>query len=132
MSYAATAALQAAIFNQLTTAPALAGVTVVDAMPPGTPAGSFVLLGPEEVVDQSDKTGGGAEHRVEIAVISAAAGFLPAKTIAAAVSDALVGANLTLTVGRLVSLGFLRAKAVRLDDGSARRIDLVFRARIDF
>lgn len=132
MSYAASAALQSAIFAQLSSAPALAGVAIVDAMPPGVPAGSFVLLGPEVVLDQGDKTGAGVEHRVEIAVISDAAGFLPAKTIAAAVSVALVGANLTLGVGQLVSLAFLRADAVRLDDGSARRVDMQFRARIDF
>lgn len=130
MSYAASAALQSAIFTRLTAAPALAGVHVVDALPPGTPAGSFVLLGPELALDQSDKTGAGAEHRLEIAVISDAAGFLPAKNIAAAICDTLLGAALPLAVGRLVSLQFLRASAQRLDDGTARRIDLQFRARI--
>jgi hypothetical protein len=132
MSYAASAALQSAIFTKLSGAPALAGVSVVDAMPPGVPAGSFVLLGPEVAIDQSDKTGAGVEHRVDIAVISDAAGFLPAKTIAAAISNALVGATMTLSVGHLVSITFLRADAVRLDDGSARRINMQFRARIDF
>lgn len=131
MSYSASAALQSAIFAQLSAAPALSGVSIVDAMPPGVPAGSFVLLGPEVAVDQSDKTGAGAEHRIEIAVISDAAGFLPAKTIAAAVSDALVDADLTLAVGRLVSMTFARAAARRLDDGTTRRIDLQFRARIE-
>jgi hypothetical protein len=131
MSYSASAALQSAIYTQLTSAPALAGVSVVDAMPPGTPVGTFVLLGSEVAIDQSDKTGAGAEHRVEIAVISDAAGFLPGKTIAAAISDALVDANLTLAVGRLVSLTFTRATARRLDDGTARRIDLQFRARVE-
>lgn len=131
MSYSASAALQSAIFAQLSAAPALSGVSIVDAMPPGVPAGSFVLLGPEVAVDQSDKTGAGAEHRVEIAVISDAAGFLPAKTIAAAVSDALVDADLTLAVGRLVSMTFARATARRLDDGTTRRIDLQFRARVE-
>ena len=131
MSYVASAALQSAVFTQLSNAPALAGVQVVDALPPGTPVGSFVLLGPEVAQDQSDKTGAGAEHRLEISVISDAAGFLPAKAIAAAVSDALVGASLTLSVGRLVSLNFLRATARRLDDGTTRRIDLQFRARVE-
>ncbi|MDZ7905059.1 MAG: DUF3168 domain-containing protein [Cypionkella sp.] len=131
MSYAASAALQSAIYAKLTTATALAGVSVVDAMPPGVPAGSFVLLGPEVALDQSDKTGAGAEHRIEVAVISDAAGFLPAKTIAAAVSDALVDAQLTLSLGRLVSLTFIRAAARRLDDGTIRRIDMTFRARIE-
>lgn len=105
------------------------GVSIVDAMPPGTAAGTFVLIGPEQVVDQSDKTGGGAEHRFEVAVISDASGFVSAKTVAGAVSEALVG--LTLTTGRLVSIGFLRATARRLDGGVLRRIDMTFRARIE-
>jgi len=114
MSYQAAAALQAAVFARLFGFPALAGVSVVDAMPPGTAPGSFVLIGPEQVVDQSDKTGGGAEHRFEVAVISDASGFVSAKTLAGAVSEALVDADLTLTTGRLVSIGFLRATARRL------------------
>lgn len=131
MSYIASAALQSSVFAALTTWPDLDGVTIVDAMPPGTPAGSFVLLGPEVAVDQSDTSGAGAEHRFEIAVISDETGFLAAKTIAGAVSAALVDAELTLATGHLVSLNFLRATARRLDDGSVRRIDLQFRARLD-
>jgi hypothetical protein len=131
MSYSASAALQTALFARLSTAPQMSGVLIVDAMPPGVPAGSFVLIGPEVALDQSDKSGGGAEHRLEISVISDEAGFLPAKTIAAAISDLLVDADLPLATGRLVSLTFTRAAARRLDDGGARRIDLQFRARIE-
>lgn len=131
MSYQAAAALQAAVFARLSGFPALAGVSIVDAMPPGTAPGSFVLIGPEQVVDQSDKTGGGAEHRFEVAVISDASGFVSAKTLAGAVSEALVDAGLTLTTGSLVSIGFLRATARRLDGGALRRIDMTFRARIE-
>lgn len=131
MSYQAAAALQAAVFARLSGFPALAGVSIVDAMPPGTAPGSFVLIGPEQVVDQSDKTGGGAEHRFEVAVISDASGFVSAKTVAGAVSEALVDAGLTLTTGSLVSIGFLRATARRLDGGALRRIDMTFRARIE-
>lgn len=131
MSYKAAEALQSAVFARLSTFPALAGVSIVDAMPPGTAPGSFVLIGPEQALDQSDKSGGGVEHRFEVAVISDATGFLTAKAIAAAVSDALVDASLTLTTGRLVSIQFLRAVARRLDAGANRRIDLSFRARIE-
>lgn len=131
MSYQAAAALQAAVFARLSGFPALAGVSIVDAMPPGTAPGSFVLIGPEQVVDQSDKTGGGAEHRFEVAVISDASGFVSAKTLAGAVSEALVDAGLTLATGTLVSIGFLRATARRLDGGALRRIDMTFRARIE-
>lgn len=131
MSYSAAAALQAAVYQQLTTFPALAGVAIVDAIPSGTSLGSFVLIGPEVVTDQSDKSGAGAEHRFDVSVISDATGFLSAKTIAAGVSDALVGAALSLTTGTLVSLHFQRAVARRIDQGDVRRIDLSFRARIE-
>jgi hypothetical protein len=90
-----------------------------------------VLIGPEVVTDQSDKSGAGAEHRFDISVISDATGFLSAKIIAAAVSDALLDANLALGSGTLVSLRFQRAVARRIDQGDVRRIDLSFRARIE-
>jgi hypothetical protein len=130
MSYAASPALQAAVFQALTAAPALAGVAIYDAVPP-SPAGTFVLVGPEEVRDASDKSGAGADHRLAVSVISDGTGFLAAKTIAAAISDALVDASLVLDRGRLVSLLFLRAQARRIDEGELRRIDLTFRARIE-
>ena len=113
MSYAAAAALQAAIYGALTAAPALAGVQVLDAQAPGTGSGTFVLIGPEIVNDRSDSSGDGADHLLSVAVISDASGFLAAKTVAGAVSDALVGAGLPLAVGRLVYLVFVRATARR-------------------
>lgn len=131
MSYQAAAALQGAIYSRLAGFPALAGVAIVDAMPPGTAPGSFVLIGPEVVTDQSDKTGAGAEHRFDISIISDASGFLTAKGIAGAVSAALEGAALTLGFGRVVSISFTRAVARRLDEGTTRRIDMTFRARIE-
>jgi hypothetical protein len=131
MSYHAAAALQSALYAQLTGWPGLSGVSVVDAMPSGSSLGTFVLIGPEQVLDQSDKTGDGAEHRFDVSVISDDAGFLSAKLIAAEISQALVGASLALSVGSLISLNFLRANARRLDEGAIRRIDLQFRARIE-
>jgi hypothetical protein len=131
MSYRAAAALQAAVFGRLSGFAALAGISIVDALPAGVVLGSFVLLGPEVVVDQSDKSGAGAEHRFDVSVISDAAGFLTAKEIAGAVSEALVGAELILTTGSCVSINFLRATARRLNSGATRRIDLTFRARIE-
>jgi hypothetical protein len=131
MSYHAAAALQSAVYAQLTGWAGLAGVSIVDAIPSGSSLGTFVLIGPEQVLDQSDKTGDGAEHRFDVSVISDDAGFLSAKEIAAEISQALVGASLTLTVGTLISIGFLRANARRLQQGAMRRIDLSFRARIE-
>jgi hypothetical protein len=131
MSYAGAAALQAAIYQRLTATTALAGVPIHDALPPGAGAGTFVLIGPEEVRDASDKTGPGAEHRFVVSVISDGTGFQAAKTVAVAVSDALVGASLILARGRLVYLVFQRARASRIDEGEVRRIDLTFAARLE-
>ena len=131
MSYRAAAALQSAIFARLAGYPALAGVAIVDAIPPGTAPSTFILIGPEVVTDQSDKTGAGAEHRLDVSVISDASGFLTAKGIAGSVSAALEGAVLPLALGRVVSITFTRAVARRLDEGTARRIDMTFRARIE-
>jgi hypothetical protein len=131
MSYAAAAALQAAIYGALSAAPALSGVSVVDAMPPGTTPGTFILIGPEVATDQSDGTGAGAEHRFTISVISDAAGFLTAKSLAAAASAAVLAGGLSLATGTLVSIQFQRAVARRLEEGTARRIDMTFRARVE-
>jgi hypothetical protein len=131
MSYGAAAALQAAVFQRLTGFAGLAGVAVYDAVPPGEAPEVFVLIGPEEARDASDGTGGGAEHRFGVSVVSREAGFAGAKTVAVAVSDALVDADLPLSRGRLVGLWFLRAQARRRDNGAVRRIDLTFRARIE-
>ena len=131
MSYAASAALQGAVFQRLAGWATLAGVSVVDALPPRSGTGTFVLLGPETVTDQSDKSGLGAEHQFVVSVISDATGFMAAKVVAGQVSAALVGASLTLATGTLVGLSFLRASAKRLNTGDNRRIDLTFRARIE-
>lgn len=129
MSYAAAAALQSAIYQRLTDFPALAAVPIHDAVPPNV-AGTFVLIGPEEARDQSDRSGPGADHQLVISVITDATGFLSIKTIAADISDALIGSPLTLARGVLVNLLFLRASARRINEGETRRIDLTFRARV--
>ena len=55
-----------------------------------------------------------------------------AKAAGAEVSLALCEVPLTLAVGSLVDLTFVRAVAKRLNTGESRRIDLTFRARITF
>ena len=131
MSYAAATAVQAALFGLLSSAPAVAGVQVVDALPPGGGTGTFVMLGPEEVFDQSDKSGAGAEHRVTVSVISDASGFVEAKSVASAVSDRLIDATPALSIGRIVGIRFVKAVAKRLEDGGVRRVDLTFRVRVE-
>ena len=134
MSYGVSAALQAAVYQHLAADVALStlvGTAIYDAVPAGTGQGTFVSIGPEDVRDRSDKTGGGAEHDFVVSVITDLAGFGTAKAAATAVSDALIGAPLVLTRGALVGLWFLKAVARRGDRGLVRRIDLTFRARVE-
>ncbi len=133
MSYAVSAALQEAVFQKLIsdiTLSGLIGPAVFDAEPSGALPASYVTLGGERVRDRSDITGAGALHEFDISVVTEADGFFVAKRIAAAVSDALVDAELTLSRGRLVYLHFYRAKAARVEKARIRRIDLIFRARV--
>lgn len=134
MSCAASAALQMAVHDRLVQDAALGaliGGAVHDTVPPGVPDAPYVLLGGEEVRDRSDISGAGAEHRFQVSVVSPTASFLTAKEAAAAVSEALSGAPLTLTQGHLVGLWFRSATARRIGGGGMRRIDLTFAARID-
>jgi hypothetical protein len=132
MTYALSATLQAALFQRLAQDAALAallGGHLYDALPPGPPPALYLVLGPETARDRSDASGRGAEHDLTLSVHSDAPGFAQAKAAAALICDALAGGGLALARGRLLSLRFLRAAALR--EGEGRRIDLVFRARVD-
>lgn len=134
MSYGISAALQVAVFQHLTldaSLVALVGTDIYDALPSGVLPSAYVSLGPETVRNKSDVTGYGALHIFTVSVVTDVAGFDTAKNIGAAVSDALVDADLTLTRGQLVSLNFYRASAKRVGTGQGRRIDLTFHARVD-
>lgn len=133
MSYAMAAVLQGAVYQRLvgdTALGALVGAHIYDAPPAGTLPGLYMTLGAETVRDASDVDGHGAWHDLTVAVITDAAGFLSAKEVAAAACDALDDAPLALTRGRLVSLRFRRARAQR-ESGGLRRIDMIFRARVE-
>ena len=134
MSYGVSAALQSAIYQALsadTVLTGLVGSAIYDAAPTGSVPALYVSLGPEDVADASDQTGHGARHDFTVSVVSDAAGFLTAKQVAAAISDVLVDASLSLSRGRLVGLYFVSAKARRVQDSDVRRIDLKFRARVE-
>ncbi len=134
MSYGVGEALQRAVYGQLQADAGLAALVagaIYDEMPSGAAPETFVSLGPEEVRDRSYQTGGMAEHRITVSVVSGAEGFAVAKAVAAAVSEALVDADLVLTRGRLVALRFFRARARRVRGREARRIDLIFRAIVE-
>lgn len=133
MSYAISAALQAAVFQTLSNDAGVAaqvGTAIYDALPGGSLPALYIVLGTEQVRDASDKTGRGALHDFTVSVVTEAAGFSSAKLAAAAVSDALVDAPLVLTRGTLVSLNFTKAKAARVGTGDMRQINLIFRARV--
>lgn len=134
MSYGMAAALQEAVYQTLLGDGVLAGLVgtdIFDAAPPGAIPPIYVSLGPEDVSEGSDQSGNGAVHEFTVSVVSQAAGFRNAKEAAAAVSDALLGANLALARGRVVFLNFLRAKAARVEGADLRRIDLRFRAYLE-
>ncbi len=134
MSYAVSGSLQAAIYDALisdTNLNSLVGGAVYDALPTGVLPATYVSLGVERVRDASDQTGHGALHTLQIAVVTSQPGFASAKTVAAAISDVLHDADLTLSRGRLIYLRFERADARRIDSRSAREIQLRFRARVE-
>ena len=87
-----------------------------------------------EVRDAGDFDRAGSQHDFIVSVLSGtdeSAGFAAVKTAAVAVAEALERAELTLDRGDLAGMWFLRAKARRVENGAARRVDLTFRARID-
>lgn len=134
MSYLSASAVQVAVFTLLSGDASLVGLVpggVFDAPPPATPQGTYVVLGEEEVIDRSDISGTGAEHRITVQVVSDAAGFLTAKAAAARISALLAGAQPALSVGRVVAIWFHQAQARRAEGGATRRIDLRFRVRVE-
>ncbi len=134
MSYGVSAALQAAVFQRLAGDSALNGLVagaIYDALPQGSLPPVYVTLGPEDAQVQSDVTGQGAWHRFTVSVVTETSGFHAAKEVAGAISDALVDAPLMLSRGHLNALNFYRARAQREGTGALRRIDLIFRARVD-
>ncbi|SLN46136.1 hypothetical protein ROA7450_02260 [Roseovarius albus] len=134
MSYGIAAALQEAIYGYLSTdlnLAAMVGTAIYDEVPTGELPETYVTLGPEEVRGRCDSTGAGGWHRITVSVVTQAPGFHQAKQVAAAISDRLNEAELSLSRGHLTGLHFWRARARREDGGALRRIDLIFRARVD-
>ncbi len=134
MSYGVGGALQAAVYGALQADAALSelvGNNIFDQLPTGKAPNFFVSLGPETVLDRSDREAGGAEHRFVVSVIGEASGFAKVKAAAAAVSDVLIDLDTSLSRGRLVFLRFDRAVAKRDGRKNLRRVDLRFVARVE-
>jgi Protein of unknown function (DUF3168) len=137
VTYALSAALQAAVYQRLAGNDVLAGMigdriydAPLEARPGETPP-DHVTLGEEAVRPDDTKTSTGAVHDFSVTVHSARDGFDAAKRIAAAVCEALVDAPLALAEGHLVALRFLRARADRGRAPEKRRISLRFRAVLE-
>lgn len=134
MSLQATLAVQSALYALLSGDAALGALLpggVFDAPPPATPQGSYAVLGEEDVIDRSDASGAGAEHRVLVQVVSDAAGFATAKAAAARIAALLPDQRPALGAGRVVAIWFHQAQARRIGGGAQRRIDLRFRIRVE-
>lgn len=137
MTYQAAGALQAVVWQALRADGELAGLVgdaVFDAMPVAPPSGPYVALGPEDVTDAGDMTARGARHDFVVSVLEGgeAGGFAAVKSAAGAVVRVLDGAAPVLEGAHLAGIWLLRARARRVERGAARRVDLTFRARIDF
>lgn len=133
MSYAISTALQAAVFTALSgdvTLAGLIGTAIYDA-PPVVVDSTYILLGEDEAKDRSSGSHKGVTLDLEVNVISDIAGFSTAKTVAAAICDVLIDADLPLSRGALVNLKFLKSRARRGASPEQRRIALVFRAILD-
>lgn len=134
MSYAHSAQLQRLVYDRLTSdaeLTALVGANVFDTAPSGQLPELYVVLGTEKVSDASDISGQASVHELLISVVTSATGFLSAKEAAGHISRVLDLGGVDLTGCRLTQLRFSRADAKREADGSLRRIDMIFRARMD-
>jgi hypothetical protein len=131
MSYAASAALQQAIFDRLSGDSDLSTLVdgVYDALPAGTVPARYVQIGPEKVTSRSDKTGSGAQHELQVLVVGQDAGFLAVKRAAVRINDLLHDAALPLARGQLLRLWFHRAEAGRDRNDDTRQITLRFVAQ---
>ena len=138
MSYLAGCDVQASVWRVLcgdAALGALVGDAIFDAMPVQPPSGPYVALGVEDVSDAGDMSARGARHDFVVSVVEGgeAGGFGDVKAAAEATVAALDGTAPVLDgPGHLVGIWFQRARARRAEQGGARRVDLTFRARVDF
>jgi hypothetical protein len=135
MTYAITAALQEAVYGRLSGdsgVQELVGSAVFDAVPSGVVPVTYVVVGEEVAVGRDDSSGSVARHDIVVSILSDAAGFATAKTVAVAVSDALDGVgDLVLSRGRVVDCRFRKARARRGGSTLTRQIDMTFRVLVE-
>ena len=78
-------------------------------------SGPGLILGDETAEDWSSGSGRGAAHVFRVAVVAPREGYAEAKRAAGAVCDALIDADLALSRGAVVCLGFVGAETGRLE-----------------
>jgi hypothetical protein len=122
--------LQQAVFDRLSTDAAVtAQAQVFDAVPSSVAVDvDYITLGTEDAKMRPE--GDICAVRFDILIHSPAPGFARAKGIAAAVTDALEAAPLSVADARVLSLRFERARAARGRGVERRRIILTYRALI--
>ena len=129
-----SSALQTAIYTVLTNDAVVTnilGSAIYDAIPTGALPALFAHLGEDVVLDRSDKTHFLRYHDVTITVVTSDPGFLSAKNAASAICNALASTPVVVDTANLIRLQFRTARALRDENGSARKILLNFRAAID-
>lgn len=137
MTYALAWPLQEALFTLFTTnaacVAAFAGRVFDGTLPlkDADAEGPYLVLGDEEARDWSSKTEGGAVHVVRLDVYAPRRGFGDAKQAAAAVSDALLAAELPTSRGTVVNTRFVDARTEREENDALRRIRLQFRITLE-
>jgi len=138
MTYALSWPLQQALFDLMGTDAACVqhfGQRIYDAAPPflgeQAPQGLYLTFGDEDVADWSTATEAGAVHLVKLTIHAPRRGFSEAKQAASAVSDAILGAALAPSRGRIVSARFVDARTGRSEADALRKIDMRFRITIE-
>ena len=119
--------LQTAVWQALTASPDLAGIPVWDAPPAGARPDLWVHVGEDDVSAAPDASADGAEHLIKIWIEGVPGSYARAKGAATAILAALEALP---GVPGLVSIEFRRSRA--RDVGGRRRIEMIFRARMDF
>lgn len=138
MTYALSWALQEALFAAICADPVCSetfGHRIYDGPPPlsgdAETQGLYLTFGDEEANDWSTATDLGASHLVRLDVHAPRRSFAEAKRAAAALSDAILGADFQMSRGRVVNTRFVDARTRREEGDALRRIEMRFRIIVE-
>lgn len=138
MTYALAWPLQQGLYNLFCESALCVGFfgqRIYDAPPPllgeSEPSGIYLTFGDEVVDDWSSGSDAGAVHVVSLTVNAPRRGFAEAKQAASAVSDAVLGGELSLSRGLVINARFVDAKTKRAENDALRQIILRFRITLE-